>query len=66
MLSIAKNLGCTITPVVIDHIDHFNGIIGDQVFRVFVDSTRNVIDVGSEVKKIEELYKRKLRLFSYK
>jgi hypothetical protein len=66
IFSIAKNIGCTITPIVIDHIDHFNGILDNPVFNIHVDKTRKVENVNKEINMVSKLYKSKLCKFSFK
>lgn len=66
MFSIAKNIGCTITPIVVDHISHFRGIIDNFNFKIYIDKTRYVDDVQKEVTEVTQLYKNKLRKFSFK
>jgi hypothetical protein len=66
MFSIAKNINATITPVVIDHIDHVGGLICNREFNVYVSATRNVLNVQEEMATVSKLYKKILRRFSFK
>lgn len=66
MFSIAKNVNCTITPIVVDHISNFNGVIDNFNFNIFIDKTRYVKDVKKEVDNVTKLYRNKLRKFSFK
>lgn len=44
MFAIAKNINATITPICIDHIDHFFGVIENNKFRIKIGTTSHVID----------------------
>ena len=66
MFSIAKNINATITPVVIDHIEHNIGIISNTNFQIYVDKTRKVDNIDTEIKNVTRLFERKLRLFKIK
>lgn len=48
MFSIAKNIGATITPVAIDHIDHVFGILENTYFNIVVGPTSYVTDDNIE------------------
>ena len=66
MFTIAKTIGVTITPIVFDHIDHYAGVIMQDKFRIYIDSTRLVEDVYTEVESVRKLFTKKLRLFKIK
>jgi hypothetical protein len=66
IFSIAKNINSTITPVIIDHIEHNIGIISNSNFQIYVDKTRIVDNIDAEIKNVTRLFKRKLRLFKIK
>ena len=66
IFKIANNIGATITPIVIDHIDHKFGAIDNHDFTIHVDSTRLVTDVDREMSTVTKMYKRKLRQLSMK
>ena len=66
MFSIAKNINATITPVVIDHIEHNIGVISNTNFQIHVDKTRIVDNIDTEIKNVTLLFERKLRLFKIK
>jgi hypothetical protein len=64
MFRIAKNLGTTITPVVIDHIDHVYGII-ERPFQIRVGKTQNVDNVDDTMKNVGEFFTNSLRRMEY-
>ena len=66
MFSIAKNINATITPVVIDHIEHNMGVISNTNFQIHIDKTRIVDNIDTEIKNVTLLFERKLRLFKIK
>lgn len=66
IFSIAKNINATITPLVIDHIDHYIGFLDNRAFKIHVDETRTVENVEKEIKNVEKLYKKMLYKFSMK
>jgi hypothetical protein len=66
IFSIAKNINATITPLVIDHIDHFMGFVDNSSFKIHIDDTRIVGNVEKEIKNVEKLYKKMLYKFSIK
>jgi hypothetical protein len=66
MFRISKNINTTITPVVIDHIEHNMGIISNTNFRIHVDKTRIVDNIDTEIKNVTLLFESKLKLFKIK
>ena len=66
LFSIAKNINATITPVVIDHIEHNMGVISNTNFQIHIDKTRIVDNIDTEIKNVTLLFERKLRLFKIK
>lgn len=66
MFHIAKNINCTVTPIVIDHIHHEFGIIQNSDFKIYIDKTEKVENPSEKVEQVYNLYKRKLSHFSIK
>ena len=66
MFNISQNLNIPITPIVFDHIDHTIGLVEHTKYKIFVDKTRVVKDVDSEVETVQKLFKNKLRSFKIK
>jgi 1-acyl-sn-glycerol-3-phosphate acyltransferase len=66
IFSIAQNIGCDITPIVFDHIDHTFGFISNSNFKIYIDKTRKVENLEKEISNVTKLFKKKLRFFSIK
>lgn len=66
LFSIAKNIGATITPVAIDHIDHTFGILSDTLFQIKIGTTSKVSDIQSSVKEVQYFLEKNLRRMSIK
>ena len=64
--NIAKNIDCTITPIVFDHVDHNMGFILNNNFKIYIDRTRKIDNVDLEIDNVTKLFKRKLQFFSLK
>lgn len=58
---IAKNLKIPITPVVIDHIEHINGIVENYTFNIIVDDTRLVENIEEETTRVSSFFKKNLK-----
>jgi len=61
MFHIAKNLNKTITPLCIDHLEHFMGFIDiENVFRIKVGETQYVYDIDITMNKVKIFMKKEL------
>jgi hypothetical protein len=66
MFHIAKKLDVTITPVVIDHIDHTIGIPHSNTFNIYIGKTEKILNHEIKIQEVTKLFKRQLRKFSIK
>ena len=64
IFNIAKNIDATITPIVIDHINHNIGIVLNNNFKIYIDTTRKIDNVQLEIDNVTKLFTRKLKKFS--
>ncbi len=65
MFIIAKNIRATITPLVVDHIDHIYGVIESPIYRIHVVKTRQVTDSEYEISNVKILYEKTLQKFNF-
>ena len=61
MFSIAKNIDVNITPVCIDHIDHFYGITDGSVFKIKIGDTFKVTDPIKALNITKEFLSKELK-----
>jgi len=64
MFSIAKELGITITPVVIDRIHYSNfSIINKQNFQIYIGESIHVTDIKNDMYNTKKLFRTKINEF---
>ena len=66
MFRIAKELNTMITPVVCDHIDHFQGLFCNETYRIYIDKSRYIENIDDEIQSVTSLFSRKLKTFKIK
>ena len=66
MFTIANKLNTTITPVVIDHLDHTMGVLDSYVFQIDIGRPKRVKNVEKSMKECREDMGYKLRRMSIK
>ena len=64
MFSIAKELGISVTPVIIDRIQYSNfGLLRKQNFQIYVGDSINVLDIKKSMRDTKNLFKNKMHEF---
>lgn len=67
MFRIAKSVGCKITPVVVDHLDHSFGILRTETkFKIVVGETINVTDIEDDRRNVQKFMQKTLDKMKYK
>lgn len=66
IFQISKDLNIPILPIVISHFNVYSGIIKNRDLYIHVDKQRVVKNVPEEMKKVRQLFERKLRKYSFK